>query len=114
MIDLLIVGTRQHVGEMVDAGVVRDGDLVPAVLLLDHVADELGVAAALGPDRGCEGGSVFQVRVLHARVEGQQVQHRDGGGAVGLAERVDPGLELWGELEGLGGRCRFGVGEGAG
>ena len=61
MIHLLIILTRQHIREMINAGIMRDGDLVPAVLRSDDIADELGVAAALGADGGGEGGAVFQV-----------------------------------------------------
>jgi hypothetical protein len=78
MIDLLVIITGQHIGKMHDTRIVRDGDLVPALLLVDDIADDLGVAAAAGTDGLGERFAVFKIFVFHAGVEGEQVEHGDG------------------------------------
>jgi len=104
MVDRLIVLTRQHVGEMQDTWIVSYRNLVPALLLVDDVSDDLGVSPASGADGLGERFSVLEVLFLHAGVEGQEVQHGHGASAFDLllAERFNPVAEFVGEFEALG------------
>ena len=113
VIDLLIVATRQHVREMRNARIVRDSDLVPALRLVDDIADDLCVAAAAGANGLGERLAVLEILVFLARVEGEQVEHRDGAMAGGLREGLNPLLQVFCKLEALGRRGDAGFGEGA-
>ena len=114
MIDLLIVVTRQHVREMGNARIMRNGDLVPPLRLVDDVADNLGIAAAAGANGLGERLAVLEILAFHARIEGKQVEHRDGAAPGGLREGLNPLLQVFCELEALGGGGDAGFGQGAG
>ena len=75
MIDLLIVLTRQHIRKMHYAWIMRNCDLVPALLLVDDVADDLGVATATGTDGLGECFAILQIGAFHAGIEGEKIEH---------------------------------------
>lgn len=101
MIDLLIIVAGQHVGKVQDARVVRDGDLVPALVVIDDVADDLGVAAAPDADGLGEGFAVLKIGGFHAGGEGEEVEHGDGAAAGGFSKGRDPFAEVWREFKAL-------------
>jgi len=125
LVDLLIVLAADHVGEVQQAGVMGEGELVPdalvgladALAVAHDVAEQLGGAAALAADGLGEGLGVAQVGRFRVRLEGEQVEHGDcaaHGQARRVVGRAEPGAERVGEGEVLRGRFEEGVVEGAG
>lgn len=118
LINRLIILAAQHLDKMPERRILRERDLVPALLVLrsaralgsDDFADDLRVAPALRPDGLRERLAVAHVALAGFRggVESEEVEHADWRRGAGVCGSwVLPVEELGREFEALRGGGEF-------